>query len=209
MHASDEFSHHGEDREPRCTCKKESRRDFPEPRRCRQPSRRAMLPEKLLDLVVGRKSAFTRRRQATVDASEFGRRRLVRASAELCINLKRKLGEFGLSGLGQASTRPKMSLRFFAVLLGTQHKIQLRDSAAARYRTAASCKNRLCGKSSEEISSQSNFLFRAIRFRPTRTRGARFSRRANVITFLRLIHLNASQLPHQQTKLRLSKRSNQ
>jgi hypothetical protein len=42
----------------------------------------------------------------------------VRASAQLCINLKRKLGEFGPSRLGPSLDTSQDVLRFFAVILG-------------------------------------------------------------------------------------------
>jgi hypothetical protein len=53
--------------------------------------------EKRIDLVGGRKSALLRSLETAVDTPKFDRRRVVRANAELRIDLERKLGKFDLS----------------------------------------------------------------------------------------------------------------
>jgi hypothetical protein len=59
-----------------------------------------MLFEKLFDLLVSCKSALARRPEASVNACKFFRRRMIFAGAEPGIDLKRKLGKFGLGRFG-------------------------------------------------------------------------------------------------------------
>ncbi len=58
-----------------------------------------MFLENLPDLIVGSKALFSRGLQAAVDAFEFLRSCVVRASAQPGVNLQRDLCEFSLSGL--------------------------------------------------------------------------------------------------------------
>jgi hypothetical protein len=59
-----------------------------------------MLFEKRFDLLVSRKSALARGLETSVNARKFFRRRMIFAGAKPGIDLKRKLGELRLSGLG-------------------------------------------------------------------------------------------------------------
>jgi hypothetical protein len=56
-----------------------------------------MLFEKLFDLLVGHKPALARGLEAPANARKLSRRRMIFAGADPGIDLKRKLGEFGLS----------------------------------------------------------------------------------------------------------------
>jgi hypothetical protein len=72
-----------------------------------------MLFEKRFDLLVSCKSALARGLEATVNAREFFRRRMIFSGAEPGIDLKRKLGEFGLRRLGSRFNPSQNVFGFF------------------------------------------------------------------------------------------------
>jgi hypothetical protein len=145
-------------------------------RRCRRPSCRPMLFEKLFDLLVSCKSALARRLEASVNACKFFRRRMIFAGAEPGIDLKGKLGELSLSRFGPRFGKFQNGLEFVRCH-GAVHSIERASTIGARGTALQRAQSKIIFKAHrKEISSQSPFG-------PAALRGARFSLGLDVVAF--------------------------